>query len=115
VADLGSLQLSNSVAWLGAAGRTPKEVAEDSSVVLLDTTMLTMRGLSAKVDAGGHSGGNIIREYDEGTKVRGLGLLGVTCGFELPCTGGAVDMQASVVLVLVFTLHSYDVSSCRWS
>jgi hypothetical protein len=70
VADLGSLHLSNCVAWLGSVGRTPKDAAEDPSLVLLDTTTLTMRGLSAKVDAAGHSGGNIIKEYDEGTKVR---------------------------------------------
>lgn len=69
VADLGSLQLSNRVAWLGGGGRAPQELARDPSVVVLDTSTLTMRGLSAKVDASGHSGGNIIKEYDEGTQV----------------------------------------------
>jgi len=71
VADLGSLQLSNRIAWLGASGRVPAPLLKDPAAVLLDTSTLTMRGLSAKVDADGHTGGNIIREYDEGTKVSG--------------------------------------------
>lgn len=54
---------------MGSGKRSPQELLRDASVVLLDTSTLTMRGLSAKVDAGGHSGGNIIKEYDEGTKV----------------------------------------------
>ena len=89
VADLGSLQLSNIVAWLGGAGRTAKELAEDPSTVLLDTTTLTMRGLSAKVDAAGHSGGNIIKEYDEGTKVRGFKTMSASYGAcrDLRCEG----------------------------
>lgn len=74
MADLGSLHLSNRVAWLGGAGRTAKELSEDSSMVLLDTTTLTMRGLGAKVDAAGHSGDNIIKEYDEGTQVTATAL-----------------------------------------
>lgn len=71
VADLGSLQLSNRVAWLGGGGRVPEALLKDPAAVLLDTSTLTMRGLSAKVDADGHTGGNIIREYDEGTKASG--------------------------------------------
>ena len=75
MADLGSLHLSNRVAWLGSAGRTAEELSGDPSMVLLDTTTLTMRGLSAKVDAAGHSGDNIIKEYDEGTQVSGTAFL----------------------------------------
>ena len=64
VADLGSLQLSNVVSWLG-------NIRDDinPAAVLLDVTTLTMRGLEAKVDAEGHTGANIIREYHEGTQV----------------------------------------------
>lgn len=70
VADLGSLQLGNVVRWLGGgAAETAAEAVRDPSAVLLDTMTLTMRGLGAKVDAEGHSGDNIVREYDEGTQV----------------------------------------------
>lgn len=70
VADLGSLQLGNVVRWLGSGGGDPAgDALRDPSAVLLDTMTLTMRGLGAKVDAEGHSGNNIVREYDEGTQV----------------------------------------------
>ena len=63
VSDLGYLQLTNSVAWLGADPAAP-------AAVLLDTSVISLRGLSAVVVADGHRGGNIIQEYDEGLKVR---------------------------------------------
>lgn len=70
VADLGSLQLGNVVRWLGSGGGDAAgDALRDPSAVLLDTMTLTMRGLGAKVDAEGHNGDNIVREYDEGTQV----------------------------------------------
>lgn len=70
VADLGSLQLSNVVRWMGSGGgEKAGDALRDPSAVLVDTMTLTMRGLGAKVDAEGHSGDNIVREYDEGTQV----------------------------------------------
>jgi len=79
VADLGSLQLGNVVGWLGGgAAEAAADSLRDPSAVLLDTMTLTMRGLSARVDAEGHSGGNIIREYDEGTQVPAFRLFAVS-------------------------------------
>lgn len=74
VADLGSLKLSNVVKWMyGGSG--------DPGTVLMDTMTLTMRGLNAKVDAEGHTGDNIIREYHEGTQVKApLSILAVAFG-----------------------------------
>ena len=70
VADLGSLQLDNVVKWMGSGGgEEAGDALRDPSAVLVDTMTLTMRGLGAKVDAEGHSGDNIVREYDEGTQV----------------------------------------------
>ena len=70
VADLGSLQLGNVVRWMGSgSGEEAGDALRDPSAVLVDTMTITMRGLGAKVDAEGHSGDNIVREYDEGTQV----------------------------------------------
>ena len=63
VSDLGLLTLSNSVAWQRNAQPA------DPASVLLDTAVVSLKGLSAVVDADGHRGGNIIREYEEGLKV----------------------------------------------
>jgi hypothetical protein len=64
VADLGSLKLTNIVSQVHGSGS-----GSNPGAVLLDTMKLTMQGLNAKVDAEGHKGGNIIREYHEGTQV----------------------------------------------
>ncbi len=63
VSDLGLLTLSNSVAWQQHAQPA------DPASVLLDTAVVTLKGLGAVVDADGHRGGNIVREYEEGLKV----------------------------------------------
>ena len=63
VSDLGLLTLSNSVAWQQNAQPS------DPAAVLLDTAVVSLKGLGAVVDADGHRGGNIVREYEEGLKV----------------------------------------------
>ncbi len=63
VSDLGLLTLSNSVAWQQNAQPA------DPAAVLLDTAVVTLKGLGAVVDADGHRGGNIVREYEEGMQV----------------------------------------------
>ena len=63
VSDLGLLTLSNSVAWQRNAQPA------DPASVLLDTAVVSLKGLGAVVDADGHRGGNIVREYEEGLKV----------------------------------------------
>ena len=94
VADLGSLQLSNAVAWLGGSGEDDIK-PQNVEAVLLDTSTLTMKGLSAVVDADGHRGGNIIREYDEGTQVRLLlwcnGVAVTVSDAGTPRNGGCFD------------------------
>ena len=57
------MTLSNSVAWQRNAQPA------DPASVLLDTAVVSLKGLGAVVDADGHRGGNIIREYEEGLKV----------------------------------------------
>lgn len=79
VADLGYLQLSNTVSWHGAEAFHP-------AAVLLDTAVLSLKELGAVVVADGHRGGNIIQEYDQGLQVR---TAGAEC-CRSPATGGAV-------------------------
>ena len=64
VSDLGLLTLTNTVAWQQNAQPS------DPASVLLDTAVVSLKGLGAVVDADGHRGGNIIQEYDEGLHVR---------------------------------------------
>ena len=66
VSDLGLLTLKNAVKW-----QRHTQPADPASV-LLDTAVLSLKGLGAVVDADGHRGGNIIQEYDEGLHVRPL-------------------------------------------
>ena len=64
VSDLGLLTVTNTVAWQRHAQPA------DPASVLLDTAVVSLKGLGAVVDADGHRGGNIIQEYDEGLHVR---------------------------------------------
>lgn len=58
IVDLGSLRLTNSVAW-----REPGALLVEEDVVALD-------GLAARVAVDGVAGDNIVREYDEGMQIQ---------------------------------------------